>query len=126
MALLTFTAATFSQANAGSINLLMFEEDYCSWCEKWNEEIGGIYHLTPQACYADIKRVQITDPLPESLGLAEPVSYTPTFVLVYQDREIGRITGYPREDFFWPMLDEIIESLPSEALEHADMNCQRS
>ena len=24
--------------------LLMFEEKWCHWCEKWNDEIGVVYH----------------------------------------------------------------------------------
>jgi hypothetical protein len=39
------------------------------------------------------------------------VSFSPTFVLVEQGREIGRITGYPGADFFWGMLAELIQKL---------------
>ena len=84
---------------AADAELLMFEEDQCSWCDKWNKEIGGIYHLTPQACHANLNRIEITEELPSSLTLLEPVVYTPTFVLIRDNREIGRITGYPGPDF---------------------------
>jgi len=36
------------------------------------------------------------------------VMYTPTFVLLNNGREIGRITGYPGEDHFWGLLEELI------------------
>jgi hypothetical protein len=43
------------------------------------------------------------------------VRYTPTFVLVDRGREIGRIVGYPGEDFFWELLAGLIKKLPSNA-----------
>jgi hypothetical protein len=34
--------------------------------------------------------------------------FTPTFVLVEDGTEAGRIEGYPGEDFFWPLLAKLI------------------
>ena len=42
------------------------------------------------------------------LKLESPVRFTPTFVLVDGDREIGRIEGYPGEDFFWGRLERLM------------------
>lgn len=44
--------------------------------------------------------------------LKTPVIYTPTFVLVEHDSEIGRIEGYPGEDFFWSLLERLLLQLP--------------
>ena len=104
----------------------MFEEEYCSWCEKWDDEIGGIYGLTPQSCFAALHRIQITENLSDSITLSEPIIYTPTFVLIYNNREAGRITGYPGQDFFWSMLDELIASVPPSSSDAADPNCRTS
>ena len=41
-------------------------------------------------------------------GLREPVRYTPTFVLMRDGREVGRITGYPGEAHFWGLLGELV------------------
>jgi hypothetical protein len=40
----------------------------------------------------------------------KPTRFTPTFVLVADGREVGRITGYPGEDFFWGLLQRLIEA----------------
>ena len=45
--------------------------------------------------------------------LHRPVRYSPTFVLVDQGREIGRIEGYPGENFFWGLLENLVLKLPS-------------
>ena len=38
------------------------------------------------------------------------VLYTPTFILVEGGQEIGRIEGYPGEDFFWGLLKMMLEA----------------
>ena len=40
--------------------------------------------------------------------LVSPIRFTPTFVLVDDGREIGRIEGYPGEDFFWGLLERLL------------------
>ena len=91
--------------------LLMFEADYCEWCEVWNEEIGPIYPKTAEAKCAPLRRLDISEALPPDLEGVKPVRFTPTFVLVEDGREVGRVLGYAGEDFFWGLLDEQFEKL---------------
>ena len=37
------------------------------------------------------------------------VSFTPTFILVQDGVEVGRIEGYPGEDFFWGLLGKMFD-----------------
>jgi hypothetical protein len=41
-----------------------------------------------------------------------PIRYTPTFVLVDNGQEVGRIEGYPGDAFFWGLLERLLERLP--------------
>ena len=41
-----------------------------------------------------------------------PIRYTPTFVLIEDGKEIGRIEGYPGDEFFWVRLENLLERLP--------------
>lgn len=93
--------------------LLMFEQRNCEWCEVWNDDIGVIYDKTPEGKRAPLRRVDIHDTRPDDLSEIRAGGFTPTFVLVEDGAEIGRITGYPGEDFFWPMLDQILGKLPA-------------
>ena len=34
----------------------------------------------------------------------------PTFVMLNDGRETGRIEGYPGDEFFWPLLNELIDT----------------
>ena len=88
--------------------LLMLEQAACEWCDRWNEEIGGAYALTEEGQQAPLQRRDIHEPLPEDIELSARAHFTPTFVLLEQGREVGRISGYPGPDFFYPMLARLI------------------
>lgn len=88
--------------------LLMAEEEGCYWCAKWNEEIAPIYPKTAEGRIAPLQRYNIHRETPD-IEFARPVHFTPTFVLVNDGKEIGRIEGYPGEDFFWGLLAVMFE-----------------
>lgn len=95
--------------------LVMFESRLCEWCRAWHAEIGPIYPKTREGRRAPLRRVDIDAPRPADLAFVRGVRFTPTFVLVEGGREIGRITGYMGEDFFWGQLDELLQRLEAGA-----------
>ncbi len=101
-----------SFSNSIAAELVMLEEDGCPWCELWRKEIGGIYSKTEEGKAAPLRVVDIHGPLPEDLKFLVKGGFTPTFILVDQGKEIGRIRGYPGESFFWGLLAQMIEKLP--------------
>lgn len=88
--------------------LLMAEEPGCHWCARWDEEIAHIYPKTPEGRAAPLRRFDLRAQPPE-VEFARPVHYTPTFILVEDGRELGRIEGYPGADFFWGLLGAMLE-----------------
>lgn len=100
--------------------LIMMEEDGCPWCERWLTEIGGIYNNTAEGRVAPLRRVDVHSPLPSDLGFLKLAYFTPTFILVSQGREVGRIQGYPGEDFFWALLGELIAKVRTEGPREAE------
>lgn len=99
---------------AHAAELLMFESNTCPFCEKWNDDLGEVYPITPEGKRAPLRRIDDDIPWPDDVKGVRPVRYTPTFVLVHDNEEVGRITGYNSEDFFWGLLGEMIEDLPEE------------
>jgi len=91
------------------MTLLMFEERGCVWCARWTEDVGGEYPITPEGQAAPLRRIMIHEPLPEGIELVSRPRFTPTFVVVEDGVEIGRIEGYPGEDFFWGLLGQILD-----------------
>ncbi len=103
--------AGFAFRPAPAAELVMFESSACEWCDLWDEEVGVVYGKTDEAKAAPLRRVSIHDPMPADLKEIQPVIFTPTFVLMDQGREIGRVTGYPGEASFWGLLEGLVGRL---------------
>ena len=88
--------------------LLMAEEAGCYWCARWNEEISHIYPKTAEGRTAPLQRYDLHSETPDVI-FTQRVRFTPTFILVEDGAEVGRIEGYPGEDFFWGLLTMMFE-----------------
>ncbi|MCF2904139.1 hypothetical protein L0666_03990 [Octadecabacter sp. CECT 8868] len=106
LATLIIAAAPF--VAAADTQLMMAEEPGCMWCARWNAEVGDAYHKTHEGDAAPLRRVDITDPIPDDIILARSVNFTPTFVLLVDGAEVGRLEGYAGEDFFWGLLGVLL------------------
>lgn len=94
------------------LKLLMFEQQGCPYCTLWENEIGPIYPKTPEARVAPLEHINLRKPFPEGLQLRSRPQFTPTFILVRDGVELSRIQGYPGQDFFWGLLDKMLEEQP--------------
>ena len=97
--------------------LLMLDSVGCAYCEMWTREVGDAYHKTSEGRQAPLLRQSIRDDLPEGIVLDGAAVFTPTFILLVDGQEINRITGYPGEDFFWWMLEVMLEDLSEQEAE---------
>lgn len=84
----------------------MIEEDGCSYCRRWHAEVGAGYPLSSEGKSAPLVVRDRFDPQIRSFGR---IVYTPTFILIENGEERGRILGYPGADFFWTMIGDLIE-----------------
>lgn len=105
---------SLTQANA-DVRLMMVEEVGCPWCERWKAEIGPIYPKTSEGRIAPLLKVMIHEPLEDGITLKSPPIYTPTFILLNEGQEVGRIEGYQSDEFFWWFMQTMIKKLPTEA-----------
>ena len=112
----TFLMLASAVTAAADLTLVMVEEDGCVWCARWNDEIAHIYPKTPEGQSAPLRRIDIHTALPDDLTFARRLSFTPTFVLMQDNLEISRIEGYPGEDFFWGLLEKMLEIADSPPL----------
>ncbi len=90
-----------------AMELLMFEQAGCVYCARWDAEIAPAYPRTVEGQAAPLRRLNLHAPVPADLRLDRPVTFTPTFILVVDGRETGRIEGYPGDEFFWGLLTEL-------------------
>lgn len=115
LAAMVLGAAFPAAASSPRATLVMFEARGCVWCERWHEEIGPVYPKTAEGVRAPLRRVDLDEGRPGELHHLAPITYTPTFVLLHDGREVGRILGYAGEDFFWGFLEQLVAKLPEAA-----------
>ncbi len=96
-------------------NLVMVEQEGCHWCAKWDAEIADIYPKTDEGMRAPLRRVDLRD-LPDDIEFTSRPVFTPTFVLVENGQELGRIEGYAGHEFFWFLLGKLLNDNEVEAI----------
>ena len=96
-------------AAVGAVELIMVEQPGCVYCRQWNKDLAPIYPKTEVGQFAPLRHVQLSELRGGDLDLSSPVIFTPTFLLIEGNVEIGRLEGYASEDFFWPMLELLLE-----------------
>lgn len=89
--------------------LIMAEEVGCVWCAQWNRQIAPIYPKTAEGQAAPLRRIDIHDQPPTDVTLKGRITFTPTFILVNEGKEVSRIEGYPGENFFWGLLGQMLK-----------------
>ncbi len=104
-ALLTVPVSAFAE-----VRLLMGEQAGCAWCARWHKEIGPIYPKTEAGRVAPLWVTDIRQPMPEGVALKRPITFTPTFVILNDGKEVTRVEGYPGEDFFWGLIENALTS----------------
>ncbi|MGL4324618.1 MAG: thioredoxin family protein [Beijerinckiaceae bacterium] len=109
-------AAAILPGMANAAELIMFRRPGCPWCVAWDRQIGPIWPKTEVGQRFPIRMVDITDKNVKSgLNLKIPVVFTPTFVLVHENKEVGRFEGYPGEEFFWGLIERLVKTVPPSA-----------
>lgn len=111
-ALLALSFIVIAMPSALAAEMLMLEQPGCAWCARFNKEIAPAWPNTDEGKRAPLRRVDITQAWPEDLAGIARERFTPTFVLVQNGKEIGRIRGYPGDQFFWYLAGELIGKLP--------------
>jgi hypothetical protein len=102
------------------VRLMMVEQTGCYWCAEWRKTIGPIYGKTPEGQAAPLFEVNLRDPALKGFDLTSQPLFTPTFILVDGLKEIGRIEGYPGEDFFWGLLAKQLSEYPASGFKLED------
>ncbi|WP_232295732.1 thioredoxin domain-containing protein [Pseudorhodobacter aquimaris] len=109
LALALGLGAVGSAAWAQDFTLYMVEQAGCIYCERWNEEVGEAYPLTAEGRAAPLQRIDLRDPIPEGVTFTRRAAFTPTFVLIKDGQEVGRLEGYAGDEFFWVLLADMLE-----------------
>lgn len=112
--ILTFFVSAFVAVQAAqAAELVYFNSTACSVCEQWDEEVGVLYHKTDEAQRLPLRPQDIHDDKPADLAFVKGVAFTPTFVMIEDGKEVGRIVGYISDYFFWQQVAGLIKKSDS-------------
>lgn len=89
----------------------MVEQAGCVFCERFNREIAPAYPKTSEGKRAPLRRVDLDAAWPADLDSVKPATFTPTFILVRDGKEIDRLAGYPGDEHFWYLLGKMLKNL---------------
>lgn len=88
--------------------LVMYTRNGCPFCVRFEREVAPVYARTREGRAAPLRRIELPAGGVRGEGLLEPVIATPTFVLMEDGQEVGRITGYLNDDMFWGLLGRLV------------------
>lgn len=108
-AAIAIATASLMAPMAEAADLIMIDRAGCAYCIAWKEQIGPAYPNTDLGRFAPLQIVDIAAGAPDGVTFDRPVVFTPTFILIEEGTEIGRIEGYPGEEFFWFILENLLK-----------------
>lgn len=98
-------AAQGSTLSSSPVILLLVEDRGCPYCARWDRDVGPAYARSPEGRFAPLVRRFRGSP---DVGFLDGVVFSPTFVVLKEGKEVGRITGYSGPDFFWSELTPLL------------------
>ena len=105
---LFISLAGLAAEQARSLELVFITSEHCPFCKAWERDVGQIYDSTPYALKARLRRVDLGNVDSALPAGAVKVFGTPTFLIVENNTEIGRIEGYQSSEMFFWALSEYI------------------
>lgn len=85
----------------GNMQLIVMEADGCIYCGIFRRDVLPSYEVSERGKDVPVRFVDVNDVDKAGIDLQSPIDILPTFVIVKDNHEIGRIPGYVGpEDFF--------------------------
>lgn len=96
-------------ATAYPAELIVVDQAGCPFCERFEREIAPAWPNTDEGRDLPLRRVDLHGDWPADLASVEHATVTPTFILVEQGDELGRLVGYAGDDHFWFLIGQLLE-----------------
>lgn len=85
----------------GNLQLVVMEADGCIYCSLFRRDVLPSYQVSERGKDMPVRFLDVNDVPKTGIELQSPIDILPTFVIVKDNHEIGRIPGYMGpEDFF--------------------------
>jgi len=97
---------------ADSFELVVIEADGCIFCEIFRSDVLPAYEASEQGKQMPVQFVDINDMDTTHLEFKGAVDIVPTFIVVKDRREVGRISGYVGSENFFHSINYLLASAP--------------
>jgi hypothetical protein len=98
-------AADAQPHSSPPVILLLIEDRGCPYCARWDRDVGPGYARSPEGRFAPLVRRYRGSP---DVSFVNGVVFSPTFLVLKDGKEVGRIVGYAGPDFFWSELSALL------------------
>lgn len=96
-------------AAPATMELVVMEAPGCTYCTLFRRDVLPSYAASERAKDVPIRFVDVNDESAEQLGLDSPIDMVPTFVVLKNNHEVGRIPGYVGPEFFFHSINHLID-----------------
>jgi thioredoxin-related protein len=88
--------------NSSGLEIVVMEAPGCIYCDVFRRDILPSYQASEHGRLVPVRFVDINDDAAaNALALDTPINIVPTFLVIKNNKEVGRIPGYTGpEDFF--------------------------
>lgn len=85
----------------GNLQLVVMEAEGCIYCTLFRRDVLPSYQVSERGKDMPVRFLDVNDVPKTGIELHSPIDILPTFVIIKDNRELGRIPGYVGpEDFF--------------------------
>jgi hypothetical protein len=95
-----------SGAGEPRYELLFVDKAGCPWCVRFERETMVSYMASDIGRDIPLRRASLDDGQPRAVTLSEPVRFTPTFIILKDGAEVGRLIGYRDNATFFGLLEQ--------------------
>lgn len=95
-----------------TFEMVVLEVPGCIYCNVFRQRLLPTYKASKQSKQLPIRFVDVNDPAVAEIGLKQPIGIVPTFVILENNQEIGRIPGYMGRRDFFRAIDYIVSRRP--------------
>lgn len=104
--------SAIKQPVASPYELIVIEADGCIYCDLFRRDVLPSYQKSEQGQQMPVRFVDINDVDAATLKLSLPINTVPTFVVVKNRAEVGRVPGYVGPENFYHTINYIMASAP--------------
>lgn len=103
---------TTPQAQVEDLQIIVMEAPGCIYCSLFRRDVLPSYEASTRARTVPVRFLDVNDLEKAQLDLTAPVDIVPTFVVVKDKRELGRVPGYIGPETFFHALNHILGQAP--------------